>query len=119
MATGADLVGNWSFNGNGSAGTMEIFSAIDDGPVTLRVHFDGLAREDPWSGTWSPGRREIILSRILPGGVIQTHTGHLGDNSPPSLIFGGSFTELDAGNLQFGWFAQWSTPIIFVHPDRT
>jgi hypothetical protein len=54
MATGADLVGNWSFNGNGSSGTMEIFSAIDDGPVTLRVHFDGLDREDPWSGTWSP-----------------------------------------------------------------
>ena len=112
MASGADLVGNWSINANGSSGGMSIFSAADDGPVELTVGFNDVNRQDNWSGTWRPETREIVLRRELPNNVVQTYTGYLGDNHPPSLIFGGSFTESDAGDFQFGWFAQWLTWII-------
>ncbi|NJC73110.1 hypothetical protein HC031_25825 [Planosporangium thailandense] len=105
MASGKDLIGNWLINGNGSPGTMTIFAAADNGPVELEVSFDDVNRKDLWTGTWSPGAREIVLNRQLPGDVTQTYTGHLGDNHPPELIFGGAFTQSDVGALEFGWFA--------------
>jgi hypothetical protein len=112
MATGADLIGNWSINGNGTPGWMTISSATDDGPVELRVSFSNLQREDRWAGNWSPDRREIILVRSLPGNQSQTYTGYLGDNAPGPLIFGGSFTQTDAAANKFGWYAEWQSWII-------
>jgi hypothetical protein len=112
VATAEDLLGNWSINANGSPGGMSIFRVVDDGPVELRVRFNDQNREDRWNGTWHPGNREIQLRRELPNNATQTYTGYLGDNHPPSLIFGGSFTQSGSGDFQFGWFAQWQTWII-------
>ena len=107
-----DLVGNWSINGNGTPGSMTIFSAVDEGPVELRVSFSNLNREDRWNGTWSPSKRQLTLTRALPNNTSQTYTGYLGDNAPGPLIFGGSFTETDAAGTRFGWYAQWQSWII-------
>ena len=112
MVTGQDLVGGWSFNGNGSSGAMTIFNAVDNGEVNLRVGFSDVNREDRWTGRWRPEAREIVLTRELPDGVTQTYTGHLGDNHPPHLIFGGSFTQSEAGATEFGWFAEWMSILI-------
>jgi hypothetical protein len=112
MATGKDLVGNWSFNANGSRGGMTIFNANDGGAVALRVGLGDDARQEKWDATWLPAERKIILDRHLPTGATQRYTGYLGDNNPPNLAFGGSFVESELGDTQFGWSAEWLFPIL-------
>ena len=113
MAT--SLYGIWHFNGNGSTGTLWI-SNENQGILEVSVTFDGLDRNDAWEGTWNDSAGRITLTRHLPGNVTQQHVGFLGDNDPANLILAGSFTESDipsdALRTQFGWFAQYSGPII-------
>ena len=111
-----DIRGLWDFNGNGSAGTaalnrgMLISEQTPDGTLTVKVTFDGLNRVDPWTGKFDG--ENITLERQLPGGVTQTHTGAIGTNDPTHLIFGGTFTEPDAGARLFGWFAVFRSSLI-------
>jgi hypothetical protein len=108
-----DLVGNWDFNGNGSPGTLTIYSQDAQGNLTLKVIFQDVTRIDPWTGVWKAATRQITLTRHLPNNVTQTHVGYIGTNHPEiALIFGGSFTESDAGATQFGWYAKYSSGII-------
>jgi hypothetical protein len=108
------LFGVWEFNGNGSPGSMSIFSQDAQGNLEVKVSFQDVNRTDPWTGVWNEAARQITLTRQLPNNVTQTYIGYLGNNHPEiALIFGGSFTESDAGNLQFGWYAKWSSNIIF------
>jgi hypothetical protein len=92
---------------------MTIYDALDDGNVKVRVIYDDVTREDSWTGTWRPATRAMVLTRELPDGLTQTYTGYLGDNDPSHLIFGGDFTQTDAGDTKFGWFAEWQYPLIF------
>ena len=106
------LTGNWEFNGNGSPGYMSIFNQDAQGNLRVEVSFKDVDRTDQWTGVWNEAARQITLTRRLPNNVLQTYIGYLGDNHPEiALIFGGSFTETDAGNLQFGWFARWSSSV--------
>ncbi len=109
-----DITGSWAFNGNGSTGWLLIFNMDAQGNLDVRVRFDGLDREDQWRGLWDDNVKAISLVRTLPNDVAQDHRGFLGDNDPQNLIFGGSFTESDVSGPRsnFGWFAQWRSPII-------
>jgi hypothetical protein len=109
-----DITGAWLFNGNGSTGSMLIYYVDRQGNLDLVVRFTGLDRVDRWQGVWNDTNKEITLTRALPNNTTQDHTGFLGDNDPNNLIFGGSFTESDVGGprFNFGWFAQWQSPII-------
>ena len=111
------VVGYWSINGNGSSGSMAIFSQDTQGNLEVDVSFQDVNRTDAWTGVWDDGAGQIVLTRQLPNSVTQTYTGYLGDNHPEiALILGGSFTESDvptnAPRTQFGWFAQYTGPII-------
>jgi len=111
-----DITGTYSFNGNGSTGTMTIRSVDSQGNLDVRVTFDGLDRKDNWVGTWDDQAKLITLTRFLPNNVTQNHIGYLGDNPPGPSILAGSFTQSDipanAARIHFGWFAIWQYGII-------
>ena len=76
--------GNWSFNGNASTGGMNIFSVDAQGGLVLRVHFDGLGREDEWHGNWDDARKAIHLTRLAPDAA--TLHRSRGQRSPSSWL---------------------------------
>ena len=108
-----DLIGVWEFNGNGWPGRLYITEQDEQGNLSVSVKFQDREFEEQLIGVWTEGARQITLTRTLPNNITQTHIGYIGDGRPDlALNFGGSFTESDAGNVQFGWYAKWLDPLI-------
>jgi len=96
---------------------MSIFAVDGQGNLNVTVSFTDVTRQDAFEGTWNDSAGQITLIRHLPNNITQTYIGFLGDNHPEiALILAGSFTESDvpanAARTQFGWFAQYTGPII-------
>lgn len=92
---------------------MTIRGQDPQGNLNVEVSFQDVNRRDQWTGGWNEVARQMSLTRQLPNNVTQTHIGYLGDNHPEiALILGGSFTESDAENLRFDWYARWSHDVI-------
>jgi hypothetical protein len=113
-----DLIGSWSFNSNGTVGSMGILSVhprplVSTLILDVKVSFPGINREDKWTGLWDERTKVITLTRTMqvPNSVAQTYTSYIGDNEAAHLILGGFFTSSDvpanAPRTRFGWCASW------------
>ncbi|TCO59590.1 hypothetical protein [Actinocrispum wychmicini] len=108
-----DITGLYQFNGNGSTGTLRILTAAQ-GRVIANMHYFVRGADEFLGGTWEPGSRTLTLVRPLgSSSVSQTYTMWVGTNdmgtSVGNLMFGGFFTESDAGDNRFGAFANFQS----------
>lgn len=99
-STDTDIEGNYYWNGDGFTGNLDIYSQVNG---NIKAVLTDNGQTENLTGAWTQAINELVISRPLTDGTVQTYAYFLG-GSPYSVhgkMFGGSYKSANSGPGSF------------------